>query len=172
MKQVARVAGFSMCCVLLLSGGCRRFGTQKAGFDDGEMLGPHQFEDFDMPLGARTEFGQQVMGLDFAPVQFSYDRFQVADAERAKIEAAAAYLRVNPALTLVIEGHCDERGSREYNMALGERRALAVRAYLIGLGIPAERIQTVSYGIDKPADPGRNEQAWARNRRAEFVFYK
>jgi peptidoglycan-associated lipoprotein len=72
---------------------------------------------------------------------------------------------------VVIEGHCDERGSREYNLALGERRALAVRAYLVGLGIDATRLQTKSYGEEQPVAMGHDESSWSRNRRAEFVLF-
>jgi len=68
----------------------------------------------------------------------------------------------------VVEGHCDERGTQEYNMALGERRALAVRDYLINLGVPGQNLLTISYGEERPVDPGHNEAAWAKNRRAEF----
>ena len=73
-------------------------------------------------------------------------------------------------MNLVIEGHCDERGTNEYNMALGDRRARSARDFLVNLGVDASRISTVSYGEEKPADPGKTEEAWAKNRRAQFVF--
>ncbi|MCA1809556.1 MAG: OmpA family protein [Kiritimatiellia bacterium] len=107
----------------------------------------------------------------FENVLFEYDSTQVASSERAKIEAVADYIRSNQRVGVVVEGHCDERGSREYNMALGERRALAVRAYLIGLGIDGAVIQTKSYGKENPIAFGSDESAWLLNRRAEFVFY-
>ena len=75
-----------------------------------------------------------------------------------------------PAMQVTIEGHCDERGTAEYNLALGERRALSAKTYLVSLGIPAERVRTVSYGKEFPFDPGHNEEAWSKNRRAHFVI--
>ena len=79
-------------------------------------------------------------------------------------------LKRYPAWTVTIEGHCDERGTAEYNLALGERRAVAAQAYLVSLGIPASRVKTVSYGKEFPFDPGHDEAAWAKNRRAHFVI--
>jgi len=106
----------------------------------------------------------------FDPVYFAYDSAQIQPEERAKIEKVADFLRRNPRHRLIVEGHCDERGSAEYNLALGERRALAIRAYLIGLGISADRIQTVSYGEERPAATGTGEAVWRLNRRGEFVI--
>ena len=105
-----------------------------------------------------------------APVFFGLDGSELnADARRAA-EAAAEVLRQNPSWRVTIEGHCDERGTAEYNLALGERRADATRAYLVSLGIAADRLRTVSYGKEFPFDSGRNEAAWAQNRRAHFVI--
>ena len=102
-------------------------------------------------------------------VLFDYDSSVVKDKERSKIEGVAAYLKGNPLNKLLIEGHCDERGTEEYNRALGERRALAVREYLIRLGVQGSRIRTISFGFDKPVDPGHNETAWSKNRRGVFI---
>jgi len=104
----------------------------------------------------------------FAPVLFDYDSARIRPSEVSKLEAVAAYLKSNPG-KLVIEGHCDERGTAEYNRALGERRALAARDELVKLGIDASRVSTISYGKDRPVDPGHDEAAWAKNRRCEFV---
>ncbi len=104
-------------------------------------------------------------------VYFEFDRSSVKEGERSKVEAVAAYLKTAPNdNALLIEGHCDERGTEEYNRALGERRALALRDYLINLGIGAERIRTISYGKDKPLDQGHDDTAWAKNRRGEFLL--
>jgi len=84
----------------------------------------------------------------------------------------AAFLKANAGLKVSVEGHCDERGTNEYNLALGERRAKAAYDYLAAQGIDASRLSTVSYGEEKPADPGQNEEAWAKNRRDEFVLSK
>jgi peptidoglycan-associated lipoprotein len=104
----------------------------------------------------------------FAPVLFDYDSARIRPGEVPKLEAVAAYLRSNPG-KLVIEGYCDERGTAEYNRALGERRALAARDELVKLGVDASRISTISYGKERPVDLGHDEAAWAKNRRCEFV---
>lgn len=104
----------------------------------------------------------------FAAVLFDYDSARVRPSEESKLEAVAAYLKSNPG-KLVVEGHCDERGTAEYNRALGERRAIAARDELVKLGVDTSRMSTISYGKDRPADPGHDEAAWAKNRRCEFV---
>ncbi len=115
--------------------------------------------------------GQPIRDVQFEPVRFRFDSAKVDSPELTKIQTVADYLKRNPSYTLVIEGHCDERGTAAYNMALGERRAQAVRAELIRLGIDAARIQTVSYGEERPASLGHSEEHWRLNRRAEFVVY-
>lgn len=123
-----------------------------------------------LAMGDRFTGGTEHPGM-FAPVYFDYDSSQVADTERSKIDTVAQHLKKNDAVAVIIEGNCDERGSNEYNLTLGERRAQAVRSYLTGLGIGADRIQTKSYGEEKPVNPEHDEAAWAANRRGEFVLY-
>ena len=96
-------------------------------------------------------------------------RARARPAQKA-LDENAALLKRYPTWTVTIEGHCDERGTAEYNLALGERRAVAARAYLVSLGIPADRLRTVSYGKEFPFDPGHDEAAFAKNRRAHFVI--
>lgn len=103
-------------------------------------------------------------------IYFDFDSAVVKSSEKSKADAVAAHLRANPSHALKIEGHCDERGTEEYNRALGERRALAVREQLIAAGIAPDRVLTISYGEDRPVDPGHNEAAWRKNRRGEFVL--
>lgn len=103
------------------------------------------------------------------PVFFGLDNAEIGADFQATLQKNAEILRQYPNWVVTIEGHCDERGTAEYNLSLGERRAQAARAYLISLGIPAERLKTVSYGKEFPFDPGSNEAAWAKNRRAHFV---
>jgi peptidoglycan-associated lipoprotein len=103
------------------------------------------------------------------PLFFEYDSSDVSAEGRAVLDANAAALKKYPTWTITIEGHCDERGSAEYNLALGERRAVAARTYLISLGIPADRLRTVSYGKEFPFDAGHDEPAYVTNRRAHFV---
>jgi len=107
----------------------------------------------------------------FAPVMFPYDSSQVNPEEAGKVEAVAKYLNKGKAQGVIVEGHGDERGSREYNLALGERRALAIRDYLISLGVEASIIQTKSLGEEMPADMGHDEGAWRQNRRGVFAIY-
>ena len=104
-------------------------------------------------------------------VYFAFDRSDVGDAERPKLESLAKYLKDNDTYAVQVEGHCDERGSDEYNRGLAERRAIAVREYLVTLGTADTRIETISYGEEKPAVPNAtNESDHALNRRAEFVI--
>jgi peptidoglycan-associated lipoprotein len=104
------------------------------------------------------------------PVFFDYDSESLNGAGRSTLDANAKLLRDNPDAQITIEGHCDERGTVEYNLALGERRAQAARAYLVSAGINASRIQVISYGKERPFDTGHNESAWGKNRRAHFVL--
>ena len=104
------------------------------------------------------------------PVLFQLDSAELDDAGRALANANAEILKKNPTWVVTIEGHCDERGSAEYNLALGERRAMAVRTYLVSLGIPASRLRTVSYGKEYQFDAGHTEEAWGKNRRGHFVI--
>ena len=129
-------------------------------------------EDLDIALSERFEDGTRIADVEVDSVLFKYDSFRIEESEVWKIEKAADYLRLNSGVRLVVEGHCDERGSREYNMSLGEHRALAVRAYLIGLGADVSHIQTRSYGEERPLDTGHDESAWRLNRRGEFALYR
>lgn len=110
--------------------------------------------------------------VDFAPVYFGFDASNLKDGELAKIEAVAKHLQEKPNRVVMVEGNCDERGSNEYNLTLGELRAGSVRDYLLRLGIAAERVQTKSYGEEKPAVAGSNESAWSKNRRGEFAIFQ
>jgi peptidoglycan-associated lipoprotein len=101
---------------------------------------------------------------------FAYDSAAVRKSEGSKIQAVASALNSDSSAKLLIEGNCDERGTEEYNRALGERRALALREALAKAGVDPMRIRTISYGKDKPVDPANNEAAWAKNRRGDFVL--
>jgi peptidoglycan-associated lipoprotein len=105
----------------------------------------------------------------FQPVFYPLDSSEVDQAGQQALNANAEILRKYATWVITIEGHCDERGTAEYNLALGERRALAAKTYLVSLGIPADRLRTVSYGKEFPFDPGHDEAAWSKNRRAHFV---
>jgi peptidoglycan-associated lipoprotein len=105
-----------------------------------------------------------------ATVYFAFDSYELDDQTRMVLQRNGDWLLDNPRYNIRVEGHCDERGTIEYNLALGERRASAVRDYLVSLGVDAFRIRIVSYGEEDPADPGHDEAAWARNRRGVFVI--
>ncbi|MEO1224242.1 MAG: peptidoglycan-associated lipoprotein Pal [Pseudomonadota bacterium] len=102
-------------------------------------------------------------------VFFNFDQYDLTPQGQATLQAQAAWLQQYPDVSLIIEGHADERGTREYNLALGERRAVAVRNYLIALGVSPTRLTTVSYGKERPAVVGSNDSAWAQNRRGVSV---
>jgi peptidoglycan-associated lipoprotein len=106
----------------------------------------------------------------FADVLFDFDKADLKEEGKKSCQAVAEYLKKNPKAKVLIEGHCDERGSAEYNLALGERRAVAVKNYLVSLGAPKGAISTVSFGKERPVDPGHTEEAWAKNRRAHFLL--
>ena len=152
--------------------GCKKkpkAGPGSGGFDEfGGVLGPIDGAGYGSLMNPDD---LRAVASQFQPVYFEYDSAQVAGSERSKLEAVAEFLRGNARVGLIVEGHCDERGSNEYNLALGERRAQAVRAYIIGLGIAADRIRTVSYGEEMPAAFGHDEASWRLNRRATFSLY-
>jgi peptidoglycan-associated lipoprotein len=102
-------------------------------------------------------------------VYFDFDRYDITDETRLVLDKHAAWLRARPTVKVTVEGHCDQRGTVEYNLALGDKRARAVREYLVGAGIPGERMAAISLGKERPKDPGNDEAAWARNRRAHFA---
>ena len=104
------------------------------------------------------------------PMYFGLDQADVDAEGQQVLQANAAVLKKYPTWQITIEGHCDERGTAEYNLALGERRALAAKNYLVSLGIPADKIKTVSYGKEFPFDAGHDDAAWGKNRRAHFVI--
>ena len=105
-------------------------------------------------------------------IRFDFDRYNIRSTETEILRGNVALLKKYPGMKFQIEGHCDERGTSEYNLALGERRANSVMKYLVSLGIEPNRISTISYGEERPFDPGHSEDAWAKNRRAHFVILK
>ena len=106
----------------------------------------------------------------FKPVFFAVDSADLDELGRATASANAEVMKKNPGWVITIEGHCDERGTAEYNLALGERRAIAVKTFLVSLGVPPDRVRTISYGKEFPFDPGKTDEAMSRNRRGHFVI--
>ena len=152
---------------LSLSSCMKKKGDLYAGVDGDFVTGT--------PLGDRVEganfFGANVNRGKFSPVQFAYDSHEVSGGEQAKVQQVASAMKASPG-NLIVAGFTDDRGTDEYNRGLGERRAQAVRQALINDGVPAGKIQTVSFGKEMPADPGSGDAAWAKNRRAEFGVVK
>lgn len=164
--SVFAVAGLVL--AILLCPGCRKREALAPPVDEGVMppveeVGlvlpePPSFGDFQEPENKEV----------FQDIHFDFDRSDVKPVDRPILEGIAEYLKTNPDVFLLIEGHCDERGTNEYNIALGERRALSTREFLAGLGVEDQRMVTISLGEEDPFDPGHNEEAWAKNRRAHF----
>lgn len=103
-------------------------------------------------------------------IHFDFDKYNIKPEEARILEENARWLKAHPTVKIIIEGHCDERGTNEYNLALGEKRARAAYNYLVALGIDPSRMKIISYGEEMPIDPGHNEIAWAKNRRAHFLI--
>jgi peptidoglycan-associated lipoprotein len=103
-------------------------------------------------------------------IHFDFDKYDIRPEDVAILRENAALLKKYPTIKIQIEGHCDERGTIEYNLALGERRATSTKNYLVSLGISADRVSTITFGKEKPLDPGHHEEAWAKNRRAHTVI--
>jgi peptidoglycan-associated lipoprotein len=127
------------------------------------------------PMPAEDEIGSKSLDdlnrdSPLKPLYFGLDSAEVSSDGQQVLQANAAVIKQYPAWQVTIEGHCDERGTAEYNLALGERRALAAKTYLVSLGIPADKLRTVSYGKEFPFDPGHDDSAWSKNRRAHFVI--
>lgn len=119
-------------------------------------------------LAALARVTEEVKAMLATMIHFDFDRANIRPDDQAVLDAKVAILRLNPMLRVRISGHCDERGSDEYNLALGNRRANAAKQYLVNQGIDAGRIETLSYGEERPMAQGRTEEAWAQNRRDEF----
>ena len=122
--------------------------------------------------GAPTELVRQIENFEDANIYFDFDRSNLGPEAQDILKKKATFLRHNPSFSLLIGGNCDNRGTEEYNLALGERRSDSAKQYLIALGISGDRIKTISYGELRPADPANNEVAWAFNRRDTFKLFQ
>ena len=131
-----------------------------AGTEEGSMGGGAE--------KSRPEIRDGVAWSKFSPIHFDYDSAVIRKDDRGVLEEIAQWMKENPDKKVMIAGHCDERGTLEYNRALGQRRALAAREYLVKLGASAGSLSTISYGEEQPVEQGHTEDAWSRNRRDEF----
>ncbi len=149
---------------LLVLSGC--FGKKPGGPDAGTFM------DTPLPELRYDEF-MEPTGPDaylFKDAHFEYDSYEIRWEDRETLGSIVEWMKSNESKRLLVEGHCDERGTNEYNLALGEHRALAARQYIVDQGINPYRIQTISYGEEKPVDPGHDDGAWRQNRRAHFLI--
>jgi peptidoglycan-associated lipoprotein len=129
-------------------------------------------KEFEKSLVAKKEpgiAGEVFESKMLKDIHFDFDKYDIRPGDAEILKENAALLMKNPGVKIQIEGHCDERGTEEYNLALGERRANSAKRYLSSLGLTADRISTISYGKLKPLDPGHNEEAWAKNRRDHLI---
>ena len=145
-----------------LGAGGLNSGGLGAGYDPEGGIGqpPTSFDGWNAD---RSTFASEI-------VYFDFDKSNIRASEVGKLERVAEMMRTMPGKALRVEGHCDERGTEEYNRALGERRALAAREYLVQLGLNPQFVETVSYGEDQPLDFGHSAESWSKNRRAEFIL--
>lgn len=124
------------------------------------------------PVAKEIEIEKDTGPDRMVTVYFGFNEANLTDESRTALNNNAEYLRNHEGVRIQVEGHCDSRGSTEYNLALGERRAMAVRKYLVKLGVNPTRLEIISYGEERPVDPAQNEEAWSQNRRAEFMELK
>ena len=169
MRKLSMFVLLLLAFSLAMAGGCSKkvsstpAGTSVAGSSQGGLT-PEQLEAQRLAELQRQAIDK--IGAD--RIYFEFDKSDLSDQSRQILAEKAELLKAHPALALVIEGHCDERGTNEYNMALGERRARAAYEYLVMMGVEAGRLTIISYGEEYPAVPGSDEEAWAKNRRDEF----
>lgn len=156
----------SLFAAVLLVSACGSNGDESAMVTGGGDTTSSATETSTVTPGSQEDFVVNVGDRVF----FGFDRFDVSAEARATLDRQAAWLQQYPNTSVTIEGHADERGTREYNLALGDRRANSVKNYLVAAGVPATRITTISYGKERPAVLGSNESAWAQNRRAVTVL--
>ncbi len=171
MATMNRSLVWSILVLLLLSSGCAKNlvdGTEDVASPDDSA----RQKSMSMPASGQGQAPAQtiVTQFDAKNIYFEFDKHALSAESRQTLTDIAAYLKENTDVRLMIEGHCDERGTNEYNLALGDRRANAARDFLITLGVDPVRIETISYGEEKPEDPRKTEEVWAKNRRDQFVF--
>lgn len=188
MSKMLPVAVLALTVLVTFTGCSRKIaspnqGPMTAGLDDftslsdDVMIDTTSLDNLDDPskaaYGARFEDTRtRIEDSGLSTLYFSFDSYLVPETEVEKVNAAVQYLNTNPAHVMIIEGHCDERGSNEYNVSLSEQRALAVKNYMMNLGITEDRIQTRAFGEENPVSLGIGEEIFRLNRRGEFVPYQ
>jgi peptidoglycan-associated lipoprotein len=145
---------------------------------DGGTIGTGTGTGTDLPGGGPLstinlkDFTEDTITLAKYTIHFAYDSSVIRSSDKASVSAVAAYMKENPGVSLQVAGNADERGTEEYNRSLGDRRALAGREALVADGVDGQRITTISYGKDRPVEPGNSEAAWSKNRRDDFVVLR
>lgn len=167
MRRFGLVSVVLLAMGLMVAGGCaKKVSSTPAGASAGVST------DFSSTQGGLTEAERQKMmaieKIQADRIYFAFDSNELSQESRQILTEKAALMKANPSIILVIEGHCDERGTNEYNMALGERRARAAKDFLALSGVDASRMQTISYGEERPVCTEKNEACWSKNRRDEF----
>lgn len=176
-----------LCCSALITNGCAKKELMKEG--EGipaastvkpteakpsvkeEAVQEQAVKEAPAAIKEETTSAGQLQGM-LNTIYFDFDSFVLSAASRETLSKNAGVLKKNSSANVQIQGNCDERGSDEYNLALGEKRAKAAMSYLLTMGVPANNLSVISYGKEKPADPGHDEAAWAKNRRDDFVVTK
>lgn len=180
MMSAGRWTGRLLCTVgiVVLAAGCAGLqGDAGSIYEDGSSAGALSESDLagSLPRGSSlAQFRSGTLGSEevgpLDDIEFGYDSFALSPAARERLASNAEWLQANPASRFEIEGHCDSRGTIEYNLALGARRASSVREYLVSLGLPSDRVTTISYGKELPACYAETAACWQQNRRAHFVL--
>jgi peptidoglycan-associated lipoprotein len=184
MSKKSLVITILILCIGLIIMGCSKktvvkeepsVKSEEAAKSEGKAPGkePATKEQFEKSLVAERTPGIQGQVFEssmFKDIHFNFDKYDIRPEDTAILKENAALLKRFSNVKIQIEGHCDERGTVEYNLALGERRANKTKDYLVSLGISTDRISTISYGKERPLDPGHSEEAWAKNRRAHTII--
>ena len=171
MKKLIQLSMMALAIASLFTvTGC----STKGGYGDGATIGENgdEWGPGDMPMSGEDFTKYPRVNQQFTPVYFAYDNYQIPSGEYGKIDSVVRFMQGDASIVLIVEGHCDERGTIEYNLSLGEYRAQSVRSHMVNSGISSDRIQTTSYGKERPAVQGSGEAAWSKNRRGEFALYK
>jgi len=167
MQQTAKTLVVCIFIAALVSSvACSKKQTVPTTIDDTAA----ELQETDLGAGEFTAIdpSDPVLSAIFKNILFNYDQFSLTPQACAILDSIGAWMKGNPGKVLMIEGHCDDRGTNEYNLALGDRRANSAKTYLVQLGVDSARIYTISYGEERPIVDGSNESAWAKNRRGEF----
>jgi len=168
-----------VCTLVLIPTGCKKKAPVIEPADEAEQQAPVDTgsrENLDsgdiIGMGDQSLTDSESLGRsepDLKDVHFAFDRYDLNITAQTLLRENSQWLKANPGVQIIVEGHCDERGSNEYNLALGERRAEAVKNYLATLGVDASRMRAISYGEEMPLDPAGNEAAWSKNRRGHLL---